>query len=95
LVLVLPYGINGLRIELDDAWETTVAEPRFVQALPDALGALKQALEQPLHSPRLADRVRPSQKVGIVLSDLTRPVPTGILLDGLLTELAGCGKTGR
>ncbi|MBE5808215.1 MAG: nickel-dependent lactate racemase [Clostridiales bacterium] len=51
-----------------------------------------RALNEPIGTPRLADIVRPGEKIAIVTSDITRPCPTYRIMPPLLDELyrAGC-----
>ena len=37
---------------------------------------VRRALEEPIESPRLRELVHPGEKVAIVTSDITRPMPT-------------------
>ena len=83
----LAYGKEGLWVELPEE-NVTVVEPRFVEGLPDELHALRTALREPLGTPPLRELVRPDQKVAIVFSDLTRPMPNDRVLPPLLEELS-------
>src|SRR5512144_1227192 len=83
----LAYGKNGLNIDLDDAWDVQVIEPRFVPGLPDPLAALQAALRAPVGAAALAQQMRPSDRVGIIINDITRPTPNPLLLQALLGEL--------
>lgn len=83
----LAYGKTGLDLALPDDANVSVLEPSFVPALPDPLGAVRQALQHPIASPALHDLVTPTQTVAIVFSDLTRPTPNHILLPAVLAEL--------
>ncbi len=84
----LAYGKSGLEIALPDAADITVIAPRFVPALPDPAGALRDALRQPIGAPPLHECITPSDRVGIVFSDITRPTPNHLLLPAILKELA-------
>jgi nickel-dependent lactate racemase len=91
----LAYGKTGLEIELSDAWNVTVVEPRFVPGLPDPVAALRQALQSPNPqggpaggSPPLRDLVKPGSRVGVVFSDITRPTPNHVVLPAVLEQLA-------
>lgn len=84
----LAYGKQGLAVSLPDDANVTVIEPQFAPGLPDAAGAVAAALRHPLGAPPLAERVRPTDRVGIVFSDLTRATPHGLLLPAVLAELA-------
>jgi len=54
--------------------------------------AVTFALENPIGAPILRTLVRPGQKIAIVASDISRPVPSYEILPGILKELfaAGC-----
>ena len=85
--IALAYGKTGLEIILPDDASVTVVEPRYVDGLPDQAGAVRDALRQPIGSPPLKALVKPSDKVGIAFSDITRPTPNHIMLPALLSEL--------
>ena len=53
--------------------------------------AVRAALAQPIGAPRLRETVRPGQTVAIVVSDISRPVPSSVLLPPLLEELRLAG----
>lgn len=84
----LAYGKTGLQIELPDERDVTVVEPRFLPGLPDPGTALRQALRTPIASSPLHDLVKPSDRVGVVFSDITRPTPNHLILPAVLDELA-------
>ena len=54
--------------------------------------AVRFALDHPIGAPHLRTLVRPNQKIAIVASDMSRPVPSYEILPGILEELfaAGC-----
>jgi nickel-dependent lactate racemase len=83
----LAYGKTGLEIDLPDDVAVTVVEPRYLDGLPDQAGAVLEALHQPVSAPPLRELVKPSDRVGIAFSDITRPTPNHILLPVLLGEL--------
>ncbi len=84
----LAYGTSGLPLELADDLDVTVVEPRFVAALPDPASALGAVLAAPLGMPPLSDLVLADSRVGVVFSDITRPVPHRDILPAVLAELA-------
>lgn len=83
----LAYGKTGLEVGLPDK-NVTVIEPRFVPGLPDEARAIREALRHPLGTPPLRELVSTKNKVAIVFSDLTRPMPSDRVLPTLLQELA-------
>lgn len=86
--IVLDYGKHGLPVQLPDDANLTVIQPRHIDALPDPVRALAEALEHPIASGPLRELVRPDQTVAIVFSDITRATPNHLILPAILTALA-------
>ena len=84
----LAYGKSGLEIALRDDINVDVIEPRYIQGLSDAAGAVREALRHPVASKPLRERVRTSDTVAIVVNDITRATPYDLLLPVLLDELS-------
>jgi nickel-dependent lactate racemase len=89
--LQLAYGRTGLAIELPEDASVTVVEPQHVPGLPDEQGAIVDALRSPVGVPALRELVRAQDRVAVVFSDLTRPMPNDRALPPLLAELALAG----
>ncbi len=81
----LAYGKNGLEIELPD--HAKVIEPMHVHGLSNEKEAFFTALRHPIESAPLRDKVKVTDKVCIVISDMTRPTPNHKLVPWLLEEL--------
>ncbi|MBC7237983.1 MAG: nickel-dependent lactate racemase, partial [Chloroflexi bacterium] len=81
----LAYGRDGLTVEVPD--DALVLLPRQVAGLSDEAAALRAALREPIASAPLRERVRPQDRVVIVFSDITRPMPNNRVLPVLLSEL--------
>ncbi|MCS7461285.1 nickel-dependent lactate racemase [Paenibacillus doosanensis] len=83
----LQYGRGQLQVEVPDT--ATVIEPVHLGRLPDEKEAVLNALRQPIGAVRpLRDMVKRTDKVVIVISDITRPTPNHKLVPWLLEELA-------
>jgi len=82
----LPYGKNGLDVDLPD--HADVFLPPSVDPLADPEAAIHRALVEPIGSPPLRDLIRPFDSVAIVISDITRPVPNRTLIPPILETLA-------
>lgn len=52
---------------------------------------VRRALEEPIGSPRLREIVKPGEKIAVVTSDITRPMPTYKVMPALLDELYAAG----
>jgi nickel-dependent lactate racemase len=48
---------------------------------------LRHALNHPIDSPRLRELVKPGEKIAIITSDITRPMPSKKVLPFILSEL--------
>ncbi len=83
--VTLAYGRHGLEVELPD--HADVVEPKDLPGLPDEAAALRRALREPLAGPPLRALVPPGARVGIVICDVTRPMPSWRVLPVLLEEL--------
>jgi nickel-dependent lactate racemase len=52
---------------------------------------VKRALQNPIGSERLGQIVHPHEKIAIITSDITRPMPTAVVMPVLLDELYAAG----
>lgn len=83
----LAYGKTGLDVEVDPTWHIIVVEPEYVAGISEPLTALREALRNPLRSFPLAERVKPGNRVGIIINDITRATPTPLILEAIFQEL--------
>jgi len=89
--VTLNYGKTGLRFNLPDSWDVTLIRKKAMPVLPDPEGALRTALLNPQGSEALRQLARGSSSVCILICDVTRPVPNGLILPVLLDELMQAG----
>lgn len=89
--LRLDYGTTGLDVDLPEPAEaeTVVVEPRLQPAPPNPAAELRRVLRSPDGTPPLRDLVRPGQRVGISVCDITRAQPRPAMLAALLEEMPG------
>ena len=52
---------------------------------------VRRALAEPIGSPRLREIVKPGEKIVLITSDITRPMPTYTVMPALLDELYAAG----
>ena len=90
--ILLAYGKTRLPITLPDD-RTTVIEPKYVRGIPreQEYEELTNALRHPMSSAPLLDRIIASDRVAIVICDITRAIPTARLLPPLLAEMERAG----
>ena len=82
----LLYGQTGLDLEIPE--NSVVLEPKNLPALEDDEGAVINALRDPIGSAPLRERVKATDRVAIVISDITRPTPNHKLVPWLIKELS-------
>lgn len=82
----LQYGKDGLRVEIPSN-NVTVLAPRFLPGLPDEAAAFAEAVRQPINTAPLKELIRSTDKVAVVIPDITRPLPNDRLLPWLFAEL--------
>jgi len=81
----LLYGRSEIAIEVPD--HAVIVEPLHVPGLPDEEQAVRQALRHPIGAASLRESVRSTDRVAIVISDITRPTPNHKLVPWILAEL--------
>lgn len=64
-----------------------ILHPKKIEHHSDATEIIRMALEHPIGSRRLSELVSPEQKIVIITSDITRPVPSSVILPEVLLEL--------
>ncbi len=89
--ITLPYGQTTSELKLPKKNFLGMIEPENVSPVPDPDAEVRRALADAVPGPRLMDRVKPNMKVLIVVSDISRPSPSHILLPPLLEELQAAG----
>ncbi|HZY03177.1 MAG TPA: nickel-dependent lactate racemase [Anaeromyxobacteraceae bacterium] len=87
----LPYGRGGLAVRLPDHLEVTVVRKPPIQLLPDPAAAVEQALRRPVAARPLEEEARGRRSACILVCDLTRPVPNGLILPPLVRRLVAAG----
>lgn len=82
----LQYGRSGIDTEIPG--EVTVLEPRFIDGLADERAAFFEAVARPIAGRPLRGAVSASDRVAIVIPDITRPFPSDRVLPWLLEAIA-------
>jgi nickel-dependent lactate racemase len=84
----LAYGSGHLPIEVPDD-RTTVIEPAHIDGLADEKAAVLDALQNPIGSQPLLERISPDTKICIAFTDITRATPNERIIPWLLEHLGG------
>lgn len=88
---LMNYGRSGLSLELPDHWNVTVIRKKPMPVLPDPIAAMAQALKEPVGSKTLREEAKGCSNVCILICDVTRPVPNGLILPAVIKELLESG----
>jgi nickel-dependent lactate racemase len=86
----LLYGKGTLPIEAPD--HAVIIEPHHLEGLKEDKQAVMEALKTPIGLPPLAEMVKATDKVAIVISDITRPTPNHKLIPWIIEELSHVPK---
>jgi nickel-dependent lactate racemase len=89
----LRYGKTGLTVEIPGSWDVTVVSRKPMARLADPAAAVEAALDNPSGSGRVDTEARGASTACILVCDITRPVPNGLLLRPLITRLLDAGLT--
>lgn len=87
------YGKGELHIRLPKGCEPTIIRKPDMPVLDDPLAAIRDALLKPVEAPSIEKLSQGVQRACIVICDITRPVPNGIILKGLIEQLRDHGVT--
>jgi nickel-dependent lactate racemase len=87
------FGKGHVAFDIDD--KNVLCEMRQNEVKTELTGAeeVKRALENPIASRKLREIVKPGEKVVIVTSDITRPMPSKVVVPLVLEELALAGMS--
>jgi len=72
----LKYGMELKELMIDDKNFAGMINPNETKAVHRSMKELREALENPISSKKLKDIVNRGEKVVIVTSDITRPMPS-------------------
>ena len=87
----LGYGRGIQKIEIPDTNLMGVLLPENAAAERSEEQEVLRALNEPIKSLKLREIIRPGEKIAIVASDMTRPMPTAKVMPALLDELYSGG----
>ncbi len=86
----LAYGRGHLPVEFPDD-RTTIISPSHGEALPDEKAAFTEALDTPIGTRALRERVGPQTTVCITFTDITRATPNERIIPWIFEYLEAAG----
>jgi len=87
----LGFGTGFQEVDVPDGNLLDILLPNPVPLGLTGEDEVRRALAAPIGASRLRDAVRPGESIAIVTSDITRPMPTDVVMPPLLDELYGAG----
>jgi len=87
----MKYGKNGLPLDFPDGWDVTVIRKKGMPVLQSSEEEVRLALSRPIGSGTLVEEAKGFASACILICDITRPVPNGVILSGLIKELNTAG----
>lgn len=89
--LEFSIGIDVQSVTVPEDCVQQILKPNPVKSVQTGEAEVRRALAEPIGSPRLREIVRPGERVAIITSDITRPMPTYAVMPALLDELYEAG----
>jgi nickel-dependent lactate racemase len=89
--LKLAYGKCAESVTVEDKNILHILSPNEVETGLTGEEEVLRALQNPIGTPRLKDIVKKGEKIAIITSDITRPMPTKKVLPHILDELEAAG----
>lgn len=87
----LGFGAGVQRLDIPDQNLLSVLTPNPVEKDLTGEAEVRRALQNPIGCPPLKEIVKPGEKIAIITSDITRPMPTYKVMPALLDELYAAG----
>ncbi|HDK25964.1 MAG TPA: nickel-dependent lactate racemase, partial [Candidatus Atribacteria bacterium] len=85
------YGNTLKTLEILDKNYLGILNPKEVAAVDDPIAEVKRALASPIGSKKIKELVSTKNKIAILVSDISRPCPSYILLPPIIEELKEAG----
>lgn len=87
--VVLPYGKNYITAEIPEKRLVGILHSRLEDYIPEMReeALVEFSLEHPIGTPKLRDMVCGKEKIVILASDHTRPVPSRVIIPRMLREI--------
>jgi nickel-dependent lactate racemase len=91
MIVELAYSRGTLPVSLPDDCDVQLLRKVPLQPLADPDGAVEQAYARPVGGPPLEELARGKSSACILICDITRPVPNGLILPPMIRTLLAAG----
>lgn len=89
--LSLGFGVESQEVEIADSQIIGILEVNEVELGLIGVEEVKRSLNNPIGTERLKNIVKPGEKIVIITSDITRPLPSYNIIPSILDELYETG----
>ncbi len=89
--IALNYGKSTLSVPLPEHLAATIIRKKLMPILADPVSVLEDAFAKPIGGKPLVEVARNANRACILICDITRPVPNGVILAPLLRTLLSAG----
>jgi lactate racemase len=89
--IVMRYGKDGFPLDLPDDLEVTLIRKKAMPVLENPGAAVQSAFSKPVACKPLKEEAKGCRSACILICDITRPVPNGLVLPPLVRELIEAG----
>lgn len=83
----LAFGKTVQTLNIPDNHDVKILKPNDVEIDLTGEEEVIRAIQSPIGSPRLCELVKPGEKIAIITSDITRPMPSKVVLPHVIEEL--------
>ena len=87
----IPVGETSVNVMVPNLM--AVLHAAKIPGVPDARAEIRRAINEPIGGPRLSDIAKDKKSAAIIVNDITRPYPGGLMVEELAAELAKSGFT--
>jgi len=87
----LEFAKTHMKVAIDDQNLLGVLHANEVDVKLTGAQEVRRALENPIGTKKLQDLVKPGEKIVIITSDITRPLPSKVIIPCILEGLTGAG----
>ncbi len=87
MIIDLKYGKGHFDVDVPEKNLAGILLPNELSGVKDEQAEIKRALDNPIGSPKLSEKLKKGMKVVVIISDVTRPCPSYRFLPVLLDEI--------
>ncbi len=86
-IIDLKYGKGHFDVDVPEKNLAGILLPNELSGVKDEQAEIHRALDNPIGSPRLSEKLKKGMKVVVIISDVTRPCPSYKFLPVILDEI--------